>query len=63
MIAEDGRWKVLKGLIYKGWFGQDYGIDKYAYSAIGLAGAAILKIGSVESGTIKFLSYVCVNAV
>ena len=48
---------------YKGWFGQDYGIDKYAYSAKGLAGAAILKIGSVESGTIKFLSYVCVNAV
>ena len=29
---------------YTGWFGQDYGIDKYAYSAIGLAGAAILKI-------------------
>ena len=26
------------------WFGQDYGIDKYAYSAIRLAGATIQKI-------------------
>ena len=31
--------------IFVGWFGQDYGIDKYAYSTVGLAaGAAILKI-------------------
>ena len=31
-------------IIFVGWIGQDYGIDKYAYSRIGLAGAAMLKI-------------------
>ena len=34
--------------IFVGWFRQDYGISKYTYSAIELAGAAILKTHFIQ---------------
>ena len=49
-----------------GWFGQDYGIDKYSYSAKGLAaGAAILKMVKIATTRLviinSFQILVCVK--
>ena len=40
--------------MFFGWFGQDFVIEKYAYSAIGLAVAAILKRIFTNFGTLVF---------
>ena len=44
LLQRNGAWLPFQKNVFVEWFRQDYGIDNYEYSAIGLAGAAILKM-------------------